>query len=122
MKKSLMRFVVRWAVSILGLWLAYELLGSESLGFGGKASAVVVSGLILALVNTLIRPIIVFFTLPAVLLTLGIFMVFINGLMVVLAAWLYEPLHVSGYGIAIIVGIIVGLVNWLVSVLLEDKK
>jgi putative membrane protein len=60
--------------------------------------------------------------LPAVLLTLGIFMVFINGLMIMLAAWLYGPLEVSGYGIAIITGIVVGLVNWLVSALLEDNK
>lgn len=115
------RFFVRWAVSILGLWIAYELLGSESISFGGQVSAVILSGLILAIVNTIVRPIIVFFTLPAVLLTLGLFMIFINGFMIVVAAWLYGPLQVSGYGIAVITGIVVGLVNWLVSVLLEDK-
>ena len=122
MNTRLSRFLVRWVVSILGLWIASELLGNESLSFGGKISAIVVSGLILAAVNTIVRPIIVLFTLPAVLLTLGIFMVFINGLMIMLAAWLYGPLEVSGYGIAIITGIVVGLVNWLVSALLEDNK
>jgi putative membrane protein len=115
-KKS--RFLVRWAVSVLGLWIASELLGSESISFEGRLSAIILSGLILAIVNTVIRPIIVFLTLPAVLLTLGIFMVFINGFMIVLAAWLYGPLQVSGFGIAIITGIVIGLVNWLVSVLL----
>jgi uncharacterized membrane protein YvlD (DUF360 family) len=49
-------------------------------------------------------------------------MVFINGFMIMIAAWLYGPLEVSGYGIAIITGIVVGLVNWLVSALLEDNK
>lgn len=121
MNTTFSRFLMRWAVSVLGLWIASELLGSESLSFGGKLSAILVSGLILAIVNTIIRPVIVFLTLPAVLLTLGIFMVFINGFMILVAAWLYEPLQVSGYGIAIITGIVVGLVNWLVSALLEDK-
>lgn len=122
MNTRLSRFLVRWAVSILGLWIASELLGSESLSFGGRVSAIIFSGLILAAVNTLVRPVIVLFTLPAVLLTLGIFMIFINGFMIMIAAWLYGPLEVSGYGIAIITGIVVGLVNWLVSALLEDNK
>jgi putative membrane protein len=121
MNTTFSRFMVRWGVSTLGLWIAAELLGSESLSFGGKVSAIILSGLVLAIVNTVIRPIIVFLTLPAVLLTLGIFMVFINGFTIVVAAWLYGPLQVSGYGIAIITGIVVGLVNWLVSALLEEK-
>ncbi len=121
MNPKLTRFLVRWAVSVLGLWIASELLGNESISFGGQLSAVVISGLLLAVMNTVIRPILVMFTLPAVVLTLGIFMVFINGLTVALAAWLYGPLEIAGFGIAIITGIVVGLVNWLVSALLEDK-
>ena len=116
------RFVVRWFVSAFGLWIASELLGSESISFEGQFSAVLISGLILALANTFIRPLIVFLTLPAVLLSLGIFMVVINALMVLLAAWLYGPLEVSGFGIAIVTGMIIGLVNWLVSALLESEK
>jgi putative membrane protein len=116
------RFVVRWFVSSFGLWIASELLGDDSISFQGKFSAVIISGLILALVNTIIRPLVVFLTLPAVLLTLGIFMVVINALMVLFAAWVYGPLEVSGFGIAVIAGIIIGIVNWLVSALLEGEK
>jgi putative membrane protein len=122
MNTRLSRFLVRWAVSILGLWIAAELLGSASLSFGGELIAIVISGFILAIVNTIIRPIIVLFTLPAVLLTLGIFMVFINGFTILIASWIYGPLEVASYGIAIIAGIVVGLVNWLVSALLEENK
>lgn len=118
----LKKFLVRWFVSVLGLWIASELLGTDSISFEGRFGAVVIAGLVLAIVNTIIRPIIVFFTLPAVLLTLGIFMVVINALMVLLAAWLYGPLQVEGFGIAIITGLVIGLVNWLVTALLEDKK
>lgn len=122
MKTAKGRFVVRWFVSSFGLWIASELLGSESISIHGQFGAIIVSGLILALANTFIRPMVVFLTLPAVLLSLGIFMVFINALMVLLAAWLYEPLEVSGFGIAVIAGMIIGLVNWLVSVLLEGDS
>lgn len=123
MKKSpKSRFLVRWLVSGLGLWIAAEVLGSESISYGGKASAIIISGFILALVNTFVKPIVVFLTLPAVLLTLGIFMIVINALMVLFAAWLYGPLQVSGFGIAVITGILIGLVNWLVGILLEEEK
>ena len=122
MNTSISRFLVRFGVSVLGLWIAYELLGSESISFGGQISTVIVSGFLLAVINTLIRPIVVFLTLPAMLLTLGIFMVIINALMILLVAWLYGPLEVSGFGIAVITGMVIGLVNWLVSAILEKQE
>ena len=122
MKDRKMRFVVRWFVSSFGLWIASELLGNDSISFEGRASAIVISGFILALVNVFIKPLVVFLTLPAVLLSLGIFMVVINAMMVLLAARLYGPLEVDGFATAIVAGLLIGLVNWLVSALLEDKK
>lgn len=122
MKNSRSRFVVRWFVCGFGLWVAAGLLGNESISFGGRVSAIVVSGLILAIVNTFIKPLAVFLTLPAVLFSLGIFMVFINAMMVLLAARLYGPLEVDGFGVAIIAGLVIGLVNWLVTAFLEDNK
>ncbi len=106
----------------MGLWIASELLGTESISFDGRTSAVIISGGILALVNTFIRPVVVFMTLPALLLTLGIFMAVINALMVLFAAWLYGPLEVQGFGTAVITGILIGLVNWLVGIVLEEEK
>lgn len=122
MKSSKYRFAVRWFVSAFGLWVAAGLLGNESISFGGKVSAIVVSGLILAVVNTFIKPLVVFLTLPAVLLSLGIFMVVINAFMVLIAARLYGPLYVNGFGVAIVVGLVIGLVNWLVTAFLEESK
>ena len=122
MNKKSGKFLARWFVSSLGLWIAAELLGSESITVGDQFSAVLISGLILAILNSFIRPLVVFLTLPAVLITLGIFMLVINALMVMLAANLYGPLEVDGFGAAFVVGIIIGLVNWLVSIVLDDKK
>lgn len=116
------RFIVRWLVSIVGLWLATELLGEDSISYSGALLPIIISGFFLALVNTVIRPLVVFLTLPAVLLSLGIFMIVINALMIMLADFIYGPLEVSGFGIAVITGLVIGLVNWLVSAVLEDNK
>ncbi len=113
---------MRWAVSSFGLWLAAELLGTDSVSYDDQFGAVVISGFILAVVNTFVRPLVVFMTLPAVLLSLGIFMIVINALMVLLAARIYAPLEVDGFGIAVITGIVIGLVNWLVAIGLEEEK
>jgi putative membrane protein len=116
------RFLTRWFVCSFGLWVAAELLGSDSISLGGRFGVVVVSGLVLAMVNTIIKPLVVFLSLPAVLLSLGLFMIIINGLMVLVAAKLYGPLEVQNLGVAILAGMVIGLVNFLVSAVVEDRS
>jgi putative membrane protein len=117
------RFVVRWFVCGLGLWIAAGLIGG-SLEFeaaGSQLWVVIVSGLILAIVNSVIKPLVVLFSLPAILLTLGLFMIVINGFTVWIAGWLYEPLHVGSFWAAMLAGVIIGLVNYLVTAILESQ-
>ncbi len=80
------------------------------------------SGLILALINSVIKPLVVLLSLPAILLTLGLFMIVINGFSVLLASWLYDPLHIENFWTAMLAGVIIGLVNYLVTAILEAKK
>jgi putative membrane protein len=122
MKTLRAKFLVRWFVCSFGLWVAVALLGTDKISYNGSIAAIAVSGLVLAIVNTFVKPVMVFLTLPAVLLSLGIVMLLINGFMVVLAARLYGPLEVEGLGVAIVVGIVVGLTNWMVSALFEENK
>lgn len=115
------RFLVRWLVCSLGLWIAAGLLRS-GLDYGDSAFAVIVAGLILALINSLLRPIVVILSLPAILFTLGLFMVVINGLMVFLVSKLYAPLEVTNFWMAVLAGMIIGLVNYLVTAILENRE
>jgi len=121
-RKRSSRFIVRWFVCSAGLWLAAALVGADKISFNNKFSVVVISGLILALVNTLIKPLVVFLSLPAVLLSLGIFMVVINGLMVLVAAKLYTQLQVENFPVAIVAGIVIGLTNFFVTAIIDDKE
>jgi putative membrane protein len=120
MQHFLMRFAARWLVSALGLWIASGILGPSRLSVGHTAGTVIGAGFFLALVNMAVKPVLVILSFPAIILSLGLFMLILNGFLIMLVHWIYSPLYVSGLGAAIVAGIIVGLVNFLVSKVLED--
>ena len=122
MHKLLPRFLLRWLVCSLGLWIAAGLLGNGAISFDSKLRTVIIAGLVLAVVNFIIRPIVVLAALPAILLSLGLFMVIINGFMVFLASKFYHPLHVTNFWAAIFAGVVIGFVNYLVSAILEEPR
>lgn len=114
------RFGIRWLVCSLGLWIAAGLLG-DRISYGSRWEVIVIAGLILAVVNGIIKPVVVILSLPAILFSLGLFMIVINGLMVMLASWLYPSLHVTNFWAAALAGMVIGLVNYLVTTILEDR-
>jgi len=113
--------LTRWLVSSLGLWIAAGLL-SHSIDYQDRLFVILVAGLLLAIVNVIIKPVIVILSLPAILLTLGLFMIVVNGFMVFLVSKLYAPLEITNFWAAILAGMIIGLVNYLVTAILEEKK
>ncbi len=117
----LYRLLLRWLICSLGLWVAAGLL-SGSVSYGNHIGAIIVAGFLLAILNAILKPILVVVSLPAILLTLGLFMIVINGVTVYLVSKLYSPLHISSFGVAIVTGIIIGLVNYLVTAILEERN
>lgn len=120
MNGPISRFLIRWLVSSLGLWIAAGLL-SNSISYGDSIGFVIIAGLILAIINIFIKPVVVILSLPAILFTLGLFMVVVNGFMVFLASKLYGPLEVTNFWAAILAGMVIGLVNYLVTAILEER-
>lgn len=114
------RFLIRWFVSALGLWVAAGLLGGR-ISYQENLGVIIVAGLVLAIVNGILKPIVIILSLPAILFSLGLFMIVINGLMVLLASWLYPSLDVHSFWAAMLAGMIIGLVNYLVNAVLEDR-
>ncbi|MFO0920105.1 MAG: phage holin family protein [Candidatus Saccharimonadales bacterium] len=115
------RFAIRWFVCSLGLWIAAGFLG-QRITYDSRMGVIIISGLFLAIVNAVIKPLVVILSLPAILFSLGLFMIVINGLMVLFVSWLYPPLEVDNFGSAMLAGMVIGLVNYLVSAILEDRK
>jgi len=120
MKNAFLRFLLRWTVASLGLWISAELL-SDKISYQDRLSVVIVAGLMLAIINMIIKPIVVILSLPALLFTLGLFMIVINALMVLLVTKIYGSLEVANFWAAALTGIIIGLVNYLVTATIEER-
>ena len=113
-----MRAVLQVVLNAVALWLA------ANLGFGitytGGLAWLLVAGLVLGLLNLLVKPILTFFSLPLIVLTLGLFYLVINGLVLYLAAILLpHHLHVAGCGSAILGGMVIAVCNWAVRAFAE---
>jgi putative membrane protein len=119
MSKPIVRLLVRWFVCVLGLWIAANLLSNDIKI--DSAYVVIIAGLILALINTVIKPILVILSLPAILVTLGLFMIIINGFCVYLVSKLYGQLHITDFWAAVFAGMVIGLVNYLVSSIIDRE-
>lgn len=122
LKKLAIKFLVRWVASSLGLWIAAAILGPSHLSVGDSWGAVIGAGFILALVNMAIKPLLIILSFPAIILSLGLFMLIINGLTILIADWIYGPLQVSSLGWAVVAGLILGLVNFLISRIMDARK
>jgi len=120
MRKQLIFFIIRWLLVSFGLWVASRILGNSFQDTGATTSTFLLAGLILSLVNTMLKPIIVVLSLPAILLTLGFFMLIVNGLMVYLALKLVPGLEVSFWG-AVLTGMIISLINYIMTGIMDYK-
>jgi len=105
-------FLIRAAVVALGLWLAAQIVPGVEVR---SAGTLIAAALLLGVVNAVVRPILVILTLPITLLTLGLFLLVINGLMIELVAHLLKGFHVAGLGPAILCAIVVSITSWLMS-------
>lgn len=112
------RLLLRWFVNSLGLWMAAGLF--DKISYNNKIGVIIIAGLILSIVNSLIRPFVVVLSLPAILFSLGLFIIVVNGLMVLLVSKLYSALRVESFWVAILAGLVIGLVNYLVTVIIEE--
>ena len=120
MRRQFMVFVTRWGLNAVGLWLAFRLLGTGyknddiTAGFLGFVFA----GLIFSVFNSLFKPLLMIVSMPAILLTLGLFTIIVNGVLVYVAIAAAPGLQMS-FGNSIITGIILSLINYIVSAVFE---
>ncbi len=120
MKNPIVRFLIRWLVSFVGLFVASGFFSSSI--NSNSIIDFIIGGLLLAIINTFLKPLIVILSLPAIVFTLGLFMIIINGITVFLVSKLYTPLHITNFWAAIFAGMMIGLVNYLVMTILESRK
>jgi len=105
-------FLLRLLITALGLWAASAIV--HGIVFSGIGS-LIVAALLLGIVNAVIRPLILILTLPLTLITLGLFILVVNGISLALVAALVPGFAVSGLWAATLGAIVVSLTSWLGS-------
>lgn len=110
------RLIVHLLISALLLWLVSQFVPGIRFSSIG---AVLLAALVLGIVNTLVRPILVIITLPITILTLGLFLIIINALMLMLTSNLVSGFHVASFGAAAIGGLLLGLFHLVASALMN---
>lgn len=113
-----MRLLLVWLINAAALFALPYLLSSISVD---SISAALIAALVLGLINTFIRPLLVLLTLPATLLTLGLFIFVINGLLFWFVGSFVPGFHVAGFWPAFFGAILYSIISWALSALLLKK-
>lgn len=117
MVRMLVEFAIRWFILAVAVWVAAEIVGGIRLE--GLASTLAVA-LVLGLLNTFIKPFVILFSLPITILTLGLFLLVINTLLLLLGEWLITELTdyqfaIDGFWSAFLGALIISIVSFIVS-------
>ena len=112
MLANLTPFLLHWAITSVSLWVAGHLF--KGIHFT-STSALVVSALLLGLANAVVRPLLVFFTLPLTFLTFGLFLLVINALMLLLVANLVKGFRLDGFWTAFWASMFIALLSWVLG-------
>lgn len=126
-----MSFVIRVIVNAIAIWLTTLLLGSHfevvgGDGTGGRIVVFLVVALIFGVINAFIKPIVQFLSLPLYILTLGLFTLVVNALMIMLTAWITEStdwgLRVNGFWWAVLAALLISFISMMISVIVPSAR
>ena len=109
-----------WASNLLAIWVTSLIF--DGVTYDDKFWVLAVAALVFLLANAIIRPIVILLTLPAVILTLGILLLFINAFMLWITDKLVPPFEVSGFWTYIGAVIVIWLVNLVVQWILKPEE
>ncbi len=113
MKKQFAQLLVRVGANALGIFIAAQFL--PKISYESSLVVLCIAATVLALINAVVKPIVVIFALPAYLITLGLFSIVVNALMIYLVDIVYKPFEIKGLFTALLAGVVIGLINYIVT-------
>lgn len=115
-----MGLLIRLAANAAGIYLAVRLV--DGLTYNGSWQQMVLIVLVMAVVNAFVRPLATLLSLPVVILTLGLFILVINALMLQLVIWLTGDLGLAtdGFGSTFLAAIVISIVSWVLTAIFDD--
>jgi putative membrane protein len=115
---SMMRLLLIWLINTIALFVLPLILQSVQID---SFTTALVAALVLGLINTLIRPILILLTFPVTVLTLGLFILVVNGLIFWAASDLVQGFQVAGFSSAVLGALIYSVISWLLSAIFIRK-
>ena len=118
------RFLIRLIVNAFALWVAIQIV--PGIVYDGTNTSLLMIALIFGVVNALVRPLIVLLTCPLVILTLGLFLLIINALMLALTEAISNSfnlgLYIEGFLPTFLGAIVISIVSGIINVVLKDNR
>jgi putative membrane protein len=111
-------FIFRAVIAALGLWVATRWVTGIYID---TPMTLVLAGLLLGVVNAVVRPIAVILTFPFTVLTIGLFLLVVNAMMLGLVAALLPGFHINGFWAAFFAALIVSITGWIGSLLIGPR-
>jgi putative membrane protein len=105
-------FVFRWLVTTVAVFVASPVVG---ISYGDRLGCLLGASLLLGIVNAFVRPVLLLLSLPLILVTLGLFILIINALMLKFVGQIVPCFHVPGFWPAFFGALIISIVSWLLS-------
>jgi putative membrane protein len=109
----IVRFLVAVACNVAAIFVASVFI--DGVDYGDHFWTLVLAGVVFALVNAIVKPIVTLLALPAIVLTLGVALFFVNLLMLYITSWIVGPFEFASFGDAVLATIVVWLVNVLLA-------
>ncbi|WP_411103664.1 phage holin family protein [Streptomyces sp. cmx-4-9] len=113
------------AALAVAVWLVSGITLDDGNSLGKRTLTLILVALVFGLVNFIVKPVVKLLSLPLFILTLGLFTLVVNALMLLLTSWLAEQFdlsfHVDGFWTALVGGLIISVVSWAVNLALPDK-
>lgn len=123
----MLSLITRLVVNAIALWIATLVVSGveiEQASTQEQVLTLIVVAAIFAVVNTFVRPVVKLLSLPLYVITLGLFTFVVNALMLLLTSWLADlinvPFHVDGFWSAVLGGLVIAFVSWLLNLVLPD--
>lgn len=115
-------FLIRWVFNSLGLWVAARIFNGHGVTYNESEGLALFLwvGFVLSIVNVILKPIIVILSLPAILITLGLFTLIVNGFMIWLVGKLVPGFQIS-FWTAVLAGMIVSLINYVLTSIVDAQ-
>ena len=123
-KKQILAFIFRWLVSTVGMYVCINIFATFTDEYDYLRASIgfyMLAGLVFSLVNMIVRPIAMIFSLPLLRLTLGVFTLILNTAMVALTIWILPQVQISFWG-AVGSCLVISLINFLVNLAVTDVK